>query len=78
MWRYAAHLTPVGASFYTSARVNDTCFSAFGCRRYSVYFTAVGVGFYATSRVNAASFSAVGVDVIPPILLLLVPPFTRR
>ena len=45
-------------------------------RRYAAHFTAVGAAFYTTARANAVRFSAVGVGVMLPILLLLVPPFT--
>ena len=56
------------------------CCPFFGrwCRRYADHFTAVGAAFHTTARVNAACFSAVGVGVILPLLLLLVPPFTLR
>ena len=74
---YAAHFYTVGAAFYTTARVNAARFSAVGCRRYAADFIAVGAAFYTTSRVNAARFAAVGVGVMLPILLLLVPPFTK-
>ena len=47
-------------------------------RPHPVHFTAVGTTFYTKARVNATCFSAVGVGVILPILLLLVPPFTQR
>ena len=47
-------------------------------RRYSAHLTPVGVAFRTTARVNAAYFSAVGIGVILPILLLLVPPLTLR
>ena len=46
------------------------------CRRYAAHFTAVRSAIYTTASVNAARFSAVGVGVMLPILLLLVPPFT--
>ena len=75
--RYAAHFNAVGAAFYATAKVNVARFSAVGCRRYAAHFTAVGAAFYTTSRVNAARFAAVGVGVMLPILLLLVPPFTK-
>ena len=48
------------------------------CRRYAAHFTAVRTAFYTTVRVNAARILAVGVGVMLPILLLLVPPFTQR
>ena len=55
----------------------DKCCPFFGWYRRSVaQFTAVGAAFHTTVRVNAACFSAVGVGVMLPILLLLVPPFT--
>ena len=38
----------------------------------------VGATFHTTVRVNAGRFSAVGVGVMLPISLLLVPPFTLR
>ena len=47
-------------------------------RRYAAHFTAVGTAFDTTARVNAARFLAVGVGVMLPILLLLVPLFTVR
>ena len=43
------------------------------CRRYAAHFTAVGAAFCTTAGVNAARFSAVGVGVMLPIILLLVP-----
>ena len=48
------------------------------CRRYAVDFTAVGATFYTTVRVNTAQILGIGVGVLLPILLLLVPPFTLR
>ena len=48
------------------------------CRRYAAYFTAVGAAFYTTAKVNAARFLVVGVGVVLPILLLLLPLFTLR
>ena len=75
--RHAAHFTSVGAAFYTTARINAAFFSRW-CRRYAPHFTAVGADFYTTAWVNAARFSAVGVGVMLPTLLLLVPPFTLR
>ena len=48
------------------------------CRRHAAHFIAVGDAFNATARVNAARFSSVGVGVMLPILLVLVPPFTLR
>ena len=48
------------------------------CTRYAAHFTAVGAAFDATARVNAARFSAVGVGVMLPILLLLVPVLKLR
>ena len=57
----------------------DKCCPFFGWYRRSVaQFTAVGAAFHTTVRVNAACFSAVGVGVMLPILLLLVPPLTQR
>ena len=47
-------------------------------RRYAAHFIAVAAAFYTTARVNAARFAAVGVGVMLPILLLLLPPFTLR
>ena len=54
------------------------CCPVFGrwCRRYTAHFTAFGADFHTTARVNVVRFSAVGVGVMLPILLLLVPPFT--
>ena len=76
--RYAAHFPAVGvcAVLATAARV-DALFSAVGFRRYAVHFIHVGAAFYPTSKVNAARFAAVGVGVMPPFLLLLVPLFTK-
>ena len=48
------------------------------CRRYASHLTAAGAAFYTTARVSAGRFLAVGVGVVLPILLLLVPPFTLR
>ena len=48
------------------------------CRRYDAHFPAVGAAFHTTARVNSARFSAVGVGVVLPTILLLVPPFTQR
>ena len=48
------------------------------CRRYAAHFTAVGAAFYTTAKVNAARYSAVGVGIMLPILLLLVPPIKLR
>ena len=76
--RYAAHFTAVSAAFNTTARVNAARFSPFWCRHYVDHFTAVGAAFYTTARVNAARFLPVGVGVVLPILLLLLPPFTLR
>ena len=76
--RYAAYFTAVGAAFYTTVRVNVVPLFSRWCRGYSAHFDAVGAAFYTTVRVNIARFSAVGVGVILPILLLLVPPFTLR
>ena len=42
------------------------------------FFTAVGAALHTAARVHAAPFSAVGVGVMLPILLLLVPLFTLR
>ena len=47
-------------------------------RRYTAHFTAVDAAFSTTVIVNADDFSAVGVSVMLPILLLLMPPFTLR
>ena len=47
-------------------------------RRYAAHLTAVGAAFYTTGRVNDVRFSAVGVGVMSPIILLVVPPFTLR
>ena len=47
-------------------------------RRWAAHFNAGGAVFYTTAKVNAARFSAVGVGVVLPILLLLLPPFTLR
>ena len=49
-----------------------------GRRRHAAHFTAVGAAFYTTATVNAGHFLAVSVGVMPPILLLLVRPFTLR
>ena len=77
--RCAAHFTAVGAAVYTTARVNVTRFSAVGVGVMLANFTADGAAVYTTARVIAARcFSAVGVGVMPPIILLLVPPFTLR
>ena len=75
--RHAAHFIAVGATVYTTARVNAARFSAVGCRRYGAHFTGVDAAFYTTARVNAARFAAVGVGVMLPLLLLLVPLFTQ-
>ena len=75
--RYAALLSALGAAFYAMPRVNAARFSSVVCRRFAAHFTAVGAAFYTTVRVNAARFAAVGVGVMLPILLLLVPPFTQ-
>ena len=76
--RYAAHYTAVGAAFYTTARVNAArFFSAVGVG-VILAFTAVDADFYTTAIVNAGCFSTVGLDVMLPILLLLVQPFTLR
>ena len=48
------------------------------CRRYAARFTAVGAAFPTTASVNAPRFSAVGVGVMLPTILLMVPPFTQR
>ena len=48
------------------------------CRRYAARFTAVGAAFDTTARIHAARFSAVGEDVVLPVLLMLVTPFTLR
>ena len=48
------------------------------CRRYAAHFTAVGAAFYTTARVSAACFLPVGVGVVLPISMLLVPPFRLR
>ena len=69
----------------------DKCSPFFGrcCRRYAAHFTAVGPAFYNTAGVNAAAalrllgtstslHSEIGVRVVLPILLLLVPHFTLR
>ena len=48
------------------------------CNRCGALFIAFGATFYATARVNSACFSSVGVDVMLPILLLLVPLITLR
>ena len=48
------------------------------CRRYVAYFSAVGAALDTTANANAARRSAVGVGVMLPHLLLLVPPFTLR
>ena len=53
-------------------------FSSRLCRRYAAHAAAVGAGFYTTVRVSIARFSDVGVGVMLPILLLLVPPFKLR
>ena len=75
--RYAPHYTAVGTAFYTTARVNAArYFSAVGVG--VMPFTAVDAALKTPARVNAACFSAVGVSVMLPILLLLVPPFTLR
>ena len=76
--RHAAHFIAVGATVYTTARVNAARFSGVGCRRYGAHFTGVDAAFYTTARVNAARISAVGVGVMLPIFLLLVTPFTLR
>ena len=51
-------------------------FSRWCC--YAASFTAVGASFHTTANSNAARVSAVGVGVVLPVLLLLVPPFTLR
>ena len=53
----------------------DECCPFLGrcCRRYAAPFTAVGTAFHSTANVNAAHVSAVGVGVVLPVLLLLVP-----
>ena len=76
--RYAAHFTAVSAAVYTTARVNVARFFGRWCRRYGAHFAAVDAALYTTARINAARFSAVGVGVVLPILLLLVPHFTLR
>ena len=48
------------------------------CRRYTADFSAVGAAVYTAVRINAARFSFVGVRIMLPILLLLMPPFTLR
>ena len=76
--RYAAHYTAVGSAFYTTARVNAArFFSAVGVG-VILAFTAVDADFYTKAIVYAGCFSTVGVSVVLPILLLLVPPFTLR
>ena len=76
--RYAAHYIAVGAAFYTTARVNAArFFSAVGVG-VILAFTAVVADFYTKAIVYAGCFSTVGVSVVLPILLLLVPPFTLR
>ena len=76
--RHVAHFTAVGADFYNTATVNAAGFFSRWCRHHPAHFTAVGAAFYTTARVNAGRFSAVGVGVMLPILLLLVPYFTLR
>ena len=67
----------VGA-FYTDVRVSAARFcSAVGVGVMLPNRTALCAAVYTTVRVIAARcFSAVGVGVTPPIILLLVPPFT--
>ena len=56
------------------ARVNAAHFSGVGVGVMLPNLTAVGAVVYTTARVNAARFLlAVGVGVILPILLLLIP-----
>ena len=76
--RFAAPFTGVGATFYTTAK--GKCFSILGrwSRHHVAHFIAVGAAFYATAMVNGALFSYVGVGVMLPILVLLVPPFTLQ
>ena len=70
--------TAVGAAVYTTARaIAARCFSAVGVG-VVLLFTAVDAALYTTVSVNAARLSAVGVGVMRPILLLLVPFFTLR
>ena len=77
--RYAAYFTAVGAAVYTTARVNAVRFFGRGCQRYVAQFSAVSAAFDTTVRVIATRFaSAVGVSVMLPMFLLLVPPFTLR
>ena len=77
--RYVAHFTTVGPAVYNTAKVNAARFFSRWCRRYAAQFSAVVAAVYTTVRVIAARcFSAVGVGVTPPIILLLVPPFTLR
>ena len=78
--RYAAQFSAVGAAFYSPVRVNAARFcSAVGIGVMLPNFTAVGVAFYTSARVIATRcFSAVGVDAMLPIILLSVPPSTRR
>ena len=72
------NFTAVGAAVYTTARVNAARFlSAVGVG-VILAFTAVDADFYTKAIVNAGCFSTVGVSVVLPILLLLVPPFTLR
>ena len=56
------------------------CCPSYGrwCRRHAAHFTAVDAAFHTTAKVNAARFTAVGVGVMLPILLLLMPPFTLQ
>ena len=76
--RYAAHYAAVGAACYNTGRVNAArFFSAVGVS-VILPFTAVDAAFSTTANVNAARRSAVGVGVMPPHSLLLVPPFTLR
>ena len=68
----------VGAGFEATARVTAPRFIGRWCRRYAACFSAVGAVFYTTTRLNAPQILAVGVGVMLPILLLLVPSFTPQ
>ena len=67
-----------GAAFDTTARVTAPRFVSRWFRRFVAHLSAVGAAFDTTANVNAARRSAVGVGVMLPIVMLLVPPLTLR
>ena len=73
--RYAAHFTAVGATLFTTVRVNATQIFAVGVGvMLSILLLSVPP-FYTTVTLNGAQILTVGVGVMLPILLLLEPPF---